>query len=94
MTEEIKIVIVLKGDRGSVGIQSPDCDPVFATFEGDLGVALEKVPVLVEEANRRWDQNPKYPKCQTTLPEASQPAAAPARSAGAPRQNRTQPAMF
>jgi len=94
MTEEIKIVIILKGNRGSVGIQSPDCDPLFTTFEGDLRAALEKVPGLVEEANRRWDQSPKYPKCQTTLPEASQAAAAPARPAGAPRQNRTQPAMF
>lgn len=93
MTEEVKIVLILKGNRGSLGIQSPDCDPVFATFEGDLRAALEKVPGLVEEANRKWDQNPKYPKCQTALPQTPQPVT-PARPAAAPHQNRTQPAMF
>ena len=92
MTEEIKIVIVLKENRGSVGIQSPECDPVFATFEGDLRAALEKVPGMVEEANRRWDSNPRYPKCQSPLPQTPQPA--PARPATTQKQNKTQPAMF
>ena len=69
MSEEtLKIVIILKGDRGSIGIQSPDCDPVLATFEGGLEQALERVPTLTDEARTRWDSNPLYPKCEQPLP--------------------------
>jgi len=29
MKGEIKIVILVKGEAGSIGVQSPDSDPVF-----------------------------------------------------------------
>jgi sRNA-binding carbon storage regulator CsrA len=29
MSDELKVVISLKGDKASVGIQAPECDPVF-----------------------------------------------------------------
>ena len=90
MSEEIKVVILFKGNRGSIGIQSPDCDPLLATFEGDLKAALEKVPRMVDEANAAWDKQPKYPRCQSALPQpVARPAAAPAASA-----QRQQPSMF
>lgn len=69
---EIKVVIVLKDNRGSVGVQSPECDPVFVAFEGDLGAALQRVPGLVEEAQRQWEGTPRYPKCEN-LPPPPQP---------------------
>ena len=68
MSDEIKVVIVLKEDRGSIGVQSPNCDPVFDTAEGGLGAILERVPALVEEAKQRWESNPRYPRCETPLP--------------------------
>jgi hypothetical protein len=77
MSEEIKIVIFIKGNRGSIGIQSADCDPIFATFEGDLGTALERVPELVEEARQRWDSTPRYPICETKLEPPPQPVSQP-----------------
>lgn len=87
--EEMKVVITLKGNKGSIGIQSPDCDPVISIHEGDLQSLLEMVPTVVEEANRKWDSNPRYPKCQHELkPPAPTPsqASVPVRSRQQPRQ--------
>ncbi len=33
---ELKVVIILKASRAMLGVQSPDCDPVYKTMEGDL----------------------------------------------------------
>ena len=82
MSDELKIVIFLKGNRGSIGIQSPNCDPVFSTHEGDLQSLLQVVPAKVEEARTKWDSNPRYPKCETKLePEPAARVTIPARSA-------------
>ena len=76
-SDELKVVIILKGNRAMVGVQSPDCDPFFTTLEGDLAAALSQVPALVESANAKWDANPRYPKAD--LPEPP-PSTTPARS--------------
>ena len=60
--DEIKVVVTLKGNKGSIGIQSPNCDPVISIHEADLQSLLEMVPAMVEEARRKWDSNPRYPK--------------------------------
>jgi hypothetical protein len=81
MSEELKIVIAVKGTVASVGIQAPECDPVFSMVEGDLPAVLESVPGLVEEARRRWDSNPRYSKCETKFePQPAAQVTAPARS--------------
>ena len=76
---ELKIVIVLKESRAIVGIQAPDCDPVLSNVEGDLDAVLQRVPSLVNEANQRWDSNPRYPKAD--LPE-EEPVASSQQSHG------------
>lgn len=86
-SDELKVVILLKSGRAMVGIQSPDCDPVFSTFEGDLDAALSQVPALVESAKAQWDAHPRYPKAN--LPEPP-PSPAPARTA----TTRSQPSFF
>lgn len=91
MNDELKVVITLKGQAASIGVQSPDCDPIFSKIEGDLPAALESVPGLVEEARRSWESNPRYPKCETPL---SSQAAPPPQPRSAPRATSSQPAMF
>jgi len=93
--DEVKVVISLKGNKGSIGIQSPKCDPVFTTFDGDLGLALERVPGLVGEARQKWNTNPQYPKCETPLPSQQAPRPTPT-TRPAPRQTAStaQPQMF
>ena len=65
--EELKVVISLKGEKGFVGVQAPNCDPVFSPFEGGLEQALERVPGLVSEAREKWEQSPRYPETKHEL---------------------------
>jgi len=68
---ELKVVISLKDGKATLGVQAPDCDPVFEVFEGSLEEALERVPTLVAEARERWDSNPRYPRTKHELAPAS-----------------------
>lgn len=89
--ENLKVVILLQGTRAMVGVQSPDCDPIFTTLEGDLAAALSQVPALVESAIAKWDANPRFPKANLPEPVAS---AAPARSQPASTKPKSQPSFF
>lgn len=93
-SDEIKVVITMKGTRGFIGVQAPDCDPAFELFEGDLKVALERVPSLVEEARSRWAEAPRNPKCESQLPSQILPATPPARSAPRGPREGEMPSMF
>lgn len=91
-SDELKVVINLKGNRAMVGVQSPDCDPVFTTVEGDMAAALAKVPALIEVANAKWDATPRYPKADLPEPE---PSPTPARSQPAQSSaKKKQPSFF
>jgi hypothetical protein len=75
MSDELKIVISLKGTAGSVGVQAPSCDPIFFPVAGDLPVILGPLHMFVDEARHRWETSKLYPKCESPLPSQSQPAA-------------------
>jgi len=98
MSDELKVVISLKGDKASVGVQTPECDPVFFGLEGDLRTTLKAVPKFVEEAKNRWETSKLYPKCETPLPSQAQPATTTSRSSTGSRSQKqapkTQPSMF
>ena len=70
--EELRVNIIIKGDRIFLGAQSTDCDPKITTLQGNLQTALERIPSFVEEANRQWDAAPHNPK--STVPEPVAPA--------------------
>ena len=89
--DELKIVIIVKGDKIMLGVQSPDCDPVYETLTGDLPAALKRLPKLVAEANEKWNANPRYPKAN--LPEPAK-VETPARTPAAPKQKPAQPSFF
>ena len=87
--EELKVNIIIKGDRIFLGAQATDCDPKMTTLQGNLQTALERIPSFIEDANRQWDISPANPR--STIPEPVAPlrTAAPAASqpaAGKPRQ--------
>ncbi len=88
---ELKLVIKLKGDKASVGVQAPECDPVFfGGLEGDLGAVPAGVPGFVEEARRRWEASKLSPECNSPLPSAAKPAPA-ARATTVSRRGKTTP---
>ncbi len=89
--DELKVVISLKGDKASVGVQMPECDPVLFSLEGDLKTALKAVPKFVEEAKTRWETSKLNPKCETPLPSQAKPAAAPSRVSTGSRSQKPAP---
>jgi len=88
-SNELKVVIILNDSRVMLGVQSPDCDPVYTTLKGNLAVALKRVPKLVEEAKQKWSASPRNPNAN--LPT---PAPAPARTSAAPKATTSQPSFF
>lgn len=98
MESELKIVILLKGDAASIGVQSPESDPVFVLLKGDFPAVLLKVTEVVETAREKWAANPRYPKCQIQEPtetphQVTDVAAQPARTPGSSKTT-PQPNMF
>lgn len=92
---EVKIVIVLKDSKPMwIGMQSPECDPVFRLVEGDLQQSLDTVPGMLEEANRKWDENPRNPKYTSLLPSAAEAKTAGGTVATASKPKQDQPPMF
>ncbi len=92
--EELKVSIIIKGDRIFLGAQATDCDPKMTTLQGNLQTALERIPSFIEEANRQWDASPHNPKStvpepilvapvRTAMPAASTPPAKPVEKAQA-----------
>ena len=85
--DELKVNIIIKGDRIFLGAQATDCDPKMATMQGNLQTALERIPSFVEEANQQWDAAPRNPK--STIPEP----VAPVRTATAAASKAKEPAQ-
>ena len=99
MSDGLKVVISLKENKASVGVQAPECDPVFFGLEGDLKSILKAVPGFVGEAKTRWEANKRYPKCETPLPSEAEAAPAVSRVSTPSKQQKTtaprvQPQMF
>jgi hypothetical protein len=93
MDAELKIVIVHKDNRASVGIQGPECDPVLSLVNGTLPEILAGIPSLVEQARAKWEETPRYPKCETKLePTAARPQ--PASRAVSRTEDVSKPRLF
>ena len=91
-SDELKVVMILNAGKVMLGVQSPDCDPVYTTFEGTLPAALKRVPKLVKEAKQKWSDSPRNPNANLPAPE---PAPAPARTAASSQAtDKRQPSFF
>ncbi|GAJ23881.1 unnamed protein product [marine sediment metagenome] len=88
-SNELKVVIILKDSRVMLGVQSPDCDPVYTTLKGTLAAALKRVPKLVEEAKQKWSASPLNPNANLPKPEPT-----PARTPAAAKKPTGQPSFF
>jgi len=96
MSDETKIVIILKGENATVGIQRNDCDPaLFGTIHGGLPAVLAMVPLMLEKATARWQTNPRYPKAEIPAPPPPAPVTTGTRTVPVTSaQPKTQQAMF
>ena len=101
--EELKISIIIKGDKVFIGAQATDCDPKMMTMKGDLPAALARVPTFVAESNAAWDVSARNPKIVLPEPEKVTTPARVATTAGhsasktaaaAPAKAKVQPNFF
>ena len=78
-SEDLKVVVSIRGGRAVIGVQRPSSDPHIETFEDtDLPALAQEVPAVTERARARWEEAPKHPAYERPAP--------PAR----PRRNRRQ----
>ena len=70
-TDDLKVVVSIKGGRTTIGVQRPSADPHIETF-GDLdetGLTTE-VAAVIERARARWEETPKHPAYERPAPPA------------------------
>ena len=72
MSDETKIVINHKNNGATIGIQRTNCDPILFTAQGDLSTVISGIKGFLEEAGRRWQTNPRYPKAELPTPPPTQ----------------------
>ncbi|MBA7676846.1 hypothetical protein ES703_85091 [subsurface metagenome] len=93
-SDELKVVITIKDGKVMLGAQAPECDPFYTTLQGNLAVALKRVPQFVKDAMQKWSESPRYPKADLPTPPAPTPRSTPARTPAAPKKKTAQPSFF
>ena len=70
-SEELKVVVSIKGGRATIGVQQPESDPHIESFDDrDLSGLAEEVPAVAERAKARWEYDPRHPVHVKPLPPA------------------------
>ena len=70
-SDELKVVVSIKGGRAVIGVQQPSSDPHIETFEDhDLPALAQEVTAVTERARARWEETPKHPAYERPVPPA------------------------
>ena len=70
-SEDLKVVVSIKGGRATIGVQRPSSDPHIESFDdADLSGLTQEVPALIERARARWEDEPKHPAHERPAPPA------------------------
>ena len=70
-TEELKVVVSIKGGRATIGVQQPSSDPHIETFaDHDLPTLAQEVVAVTERARGQWEETPKHPAYVRPAPPA------------------------
>ena len=70
-TEALKVVLSIRGDRATIGVQQPSADPHIESFDDlDLAGLAREVPAVIERARARWEDEPRYPAHERPAPPA------------------------
>ena len=61
-SEDLKVVVSIKGGRATIGVQQPSSDPHIETFDDlDVSGLTQEVSAVVERARARWGGRPQAP---------------------------------
>ena len=70
-SEDLKVVVSIKGDRATIGVQRPSSDPHIESFDdSDLSGLTQEAVAVVERARARWEDEPKHPTYVRPAPPA------------------------
>ena len=70
-SEDLKVVVSLKGGRATIGVQQPTSDPHIESFDDrDLAGLTQEVPAVIERARAKWEDEPKHPAHERPAPPA------------------------
>ena len=70
-SEDLKVVLSIKGGRTTIGVQRPSSDPHIETFDDpDLAGLTQETLAVVERARAKWEDAPRYPAHERPAPPA------------------------
>ncbi len=98
-SEDLKVVVSVKGGRATIGVQQPASDPHIESFDGhDLAELPQEVSAVIERARAKWEDEPRYPAHERPAPPARRqprrgqaPAQAAAAAEGGADQQQPEP---
>ena len=72
-SEELKVVLSIRGGRAVIGVQRPSADPHIEAFDdADLFGLADQFPAVVARARARWEEEPMHPAYDRPAPPARQ----------------------
>ena len=70
-SEDLKVVVSIKGGRATIGVQQPSSDPHIESFDDlDASGLTQEVPAVIERARAKWEDEPKHPAHERPAPPA------------------------
>ena len=70
-TEDLKVVLSIRGNRATIGVQRPSADPHIESFDDpDLFGLADEFPAVVARAKARWEDEPMHPAYDKPAPKA------------------------
>lgn len=70
-SDDLKVVVSIKGGRAVIGVQKPSADPYIETFHDlDVSGLAQEVPGVTERARARWEDSPTHPAYERPAPPA------------------------
>lgn len=68
---DLKVVVVIKGDRATIGVKGASSDPHIESFDDpNISGLAPEIPAVVERAMARWEESPKHPAHVKPAPPA------------------------
>ena len=72
-TDELKVVLSIKGGRATIGVQRPSADPHIEAFDDpDLFGLSDQFPAVVARARAIWEEEPRHPAYEKPAPPPRQ----------------------
>ena len=70
-SEDLKVVVSIKGGRATIGVQRTESDPHIETFDDlDESGLTQEVSAVIDRARARWEDAPKHPAYERPAPPA------------------------